>query len=189
MRQRATARLLALLALLVLPGCTVRYAHSAPADDLLADNRTGIPVEGGITFLHGDVDYGRVDLGILGSYQTFDFFTDAALARIDFTGRILPRPTGTFQPFFGAGLGIHRLWATETTRRCGRRAICIDSEGGPQRQVETGINPHWTAGLEVFPSGRATGLVVGVTHEFAASAVDWDLSGFRFSAGFVYRPR
>ena len=140
--------------------------------------------------LEGTPSFGRAELGMMASYQSFDFFTPAAIAYIEAQGRLFPWPERTVQPFIGGGLGINRLWATETTRRCGRQQICVASEStGDQRRIANGFNPHWTAGAEYFPGESSFGFVAAFTQEFLSDAPEWSLDSRRFSVGVVFRPQ
>lgn len=170
--------------------CTLRYSHASFPEDELQAARSGVPIEGGMRFVEGSPSFGRVELGLMGSYQAFDFFTPAAIAYIEAQGRVFPWPNRSVQPFVGGGLGINRLWATETTRRCGRQQICTESEStADQRRIATGFNPHWTVGVEYFPGTSEFGLVAAFTHEFLSDAPEWSLDSRRFAAGVVWRPR
>ena len=91
---RSKVSALAAVALLA-TSCTLRYAHSTFAEPLLDDASTGIAVEGGLHFWDGVIYGERADVALFGTYQQFDFFTDAVATNVGFRGRWFPLQQGS----------------------------------------------------------------------------------------------
>ncbi len=144
-------------------------------------------IEGGGYFWEGRLAGQRGDIGIMGSYQKFDFFTDAAATHLEARARWFAVPDGPLQPFFGGGLGVYRLSRTGSDARCRGSSICLTAFDD-QRGQATGLTPHLAAGVELVPSDSPVAVVVGVTREFGVFDPEWDLTAWRFAAGLTVRP-
>lgn len=184
-------RLRHLLLVLMLPlltsACTLRYAHTSFTDPALNEAK-GVAVEGGIRFWDGTLGGQRADVSLMGAYQRFDFFTDAATSHVEARARWFPLGGGAFDPFLGGGLGIYRLNATETVLTCRGRSICL-SGPNQRRGNATGLTPHVVAGSEFGLGDSPFGLVAAISREFGGFDLAWNLDVWRMSAGVSYRPR
>lgn len=170
-------------------GCTLRYAHNSFDDARLNDNTSGPGVEMGMTFRSYDALGGQADVMLMGTFQRFDFFTDAMLSQVNARGRLLPWPTARVRPFVGLGLGFHRLWRTEDHNNCRGSSICLGPGLAQHLSPAGGANPHFVVGAETPLFNERTALVLDVTREFLSDPSDWNLNFWRISAGLSYRPR
>lgn len=169
----------------LLSGCTLRYAHTSFADEAL-DGAKGPGIEGGVYFWDGDLGGQRADVGLFGTYQQFDFFTDAAKSQLAGRARWFPLAESTVNPFLGAGVGVYRLNRTESVLTCRGRGICL-SDRSDQRGQATGLSPHAVLGAEVALGASPFALVAAGTREFGGFDSEWNMRTFRFSAGVTYR--
>lgn len=183
-----SVRLAALMLCALTSGCTVRYAHNTFSEPLLHDARTSVGIEAGGYFWEGEIKGQRGDLAALGMYQKFDFATDAAAAMLQARTRWFPLEPSLFRPFLAGGLGVYKLSRTESDARCRGTSICVTSFSD-QRGRATILSPHLAAGAELRPSETGAALVFAVTREFARYDLEWELTGWRFSAGVTYRPK
>lgn len=177
----------ALLLPLLASACTLRYAQSSFTEPALDNATKGVAIEAGGYLWNGTAFGQRADVALVGAYQQFDFFTDAATSHIEARLRWFPLQPGLVDPFVAGGLGVYRLNRTESDPTCRGRGICL-ADRTDQRGQATGLNPHLVVGTEVWPENSPAGLVVAVTREFGAFDPEWDLSAWRISAGLVFRP-
>lgn len=168
--------------------CTVRYAYTSFTEPVLQDAKTGLAIEAGGYLWNGTVFGQRGDAGLIGVYETFDFFTDAAASHVEARARWFPFEPRLVDPFVGGGVGIYRLNRTESDLRCRGRGICLSGQNDMRGQA-TGLTPHVVVGTEIRPGTSRGALVVAVAREFGGFDPEWDLTAWRVSAGLSFRPR